>query len=165
MKGEGIVWTTQELFSQFVWAIFHILALCQNATTVQLVTACLRDADLISLNSTLEHSLLLCLHLPDCSMGKSSTWEAGEAVSDRLLTSKQQRKVLESWGMCRRGQNKNQRRREKKRHKEKLTWTIRADSKADSIKKYSKEKDQGQKETSTELYAPPVPFFRAWDRH
>lgn len=42
MKGEGRVWSAQALFPQLVSVIFHILAQCQNATTVQLGTAHLR---------------------------------------------------------------------------------------------------------------------------
>lgn len=39
---EGRVWSAQALFPQLVSVIFHILAQCQNATTVQLGTAHLR---------------------------------------------------------------------------------------------------------------------------
>lgn len=86
VKGEGRVWSAQALFSQLVSVIFHVLAQSQNATTVQLGTAHLRDIDPVFLSSLLQHSPLCCLYLPDCSLETSSTREARGAVSDRLLT-------------------------------------------------------------------------------
>lgn len=86
MKGEGRVRSAQALSPQLVSVIFHILAQCQNATTVQLGTAHLRDTDPIFLSSPLQHSPLCCLYLPDCSLETSSTREGRGAVSDRLLT-------------------------------------------------------------------------------
>lgn len=86
MKGEGRVWSAQALFSQLVSVIFHILAQCQNATTVQLGTAHPRDADPIFLSSPQQRLPLCCLYLPDCSIEISFTWEARGAASNRLLT-------------------------------------------------------------------------------
>lgn len=147
MKGEGRVWSAQALFSQLVSVIFHILAQCQNATTVQLSTAHPRDTDPIFLSSPLQHSPLCCLYLPDCSIEISFTWEARGAASNRLLT-KTNISTEKCWnhgvGVCvcvkklkmGRGQTKNKNR---ERGSEKLNWTIRAERKYSKSKtKYSK---------------------------
>lgn len=129
MKGEGRVWSAQALFPQLVSVIFHILAQCQNATTVQLGTAHLRHwpsfPQLPLQRSPLCSPVFAWLLTGDKfhpGGQRSSFWQ----TSNNNKYQNQQRKVLELWsGRTERGkENENEERadqepkrlRKRKRH-------------------------------------------------